>query len=140
MKKLFAIIAMFGVFAFGATQAMMAQTDEAAAAESDSAAAMVDSAAVDSAAIGDFVPVDRFKDIQNLNFHLDIDGKTVQRGNTADMLFKVDEIIAYVSRFFTLKIGDLLYTGTPVGVGPVGIGQHLQGYLEGEKLLDFYVR
>ena len=53
-----------------------------------------------SAAIGDFVPVDRFKDIQNLNFHLDIDGKTVQRGNTADMLFKVDEIIAYVSRFF----------------------------------------
>ena len=56
-----------------------------------------------SAAIGDFVPVDRFKDIQNLNFHLDIDGKTVQRGNTADMLFKVDEIIAYVSRFFTFK-------------------------------------
>ena len=93
-----------------------------------------------SAAIGDFVSVDRFKDIQNLNFHLDIDGKTVQRGNTADMLFKVDEIIAYVSRFFTLKIGDLLYTGTPVGVGPVSIGQHLQGYLEGEKLLDFYVR
>ena len=93
-----------------------------------------------SAAIGDFVSVDRFKDIQNLNFHLDIDGKTAQRGNTADMLFKVDEIIAYVSRFFTLKIGDLLYTGTPVGVGPVSIGQHLQGYLEGEKLLDFYVR
>ena len=49
----------------------------------------------------------------------------------------MDEIIAYVSRFFTLKIGDLLYTGTPVGVGPVSIGQHLQGYLEGEKLLDF---
>ena len=90
-----------------------------------------------SAAIGDFVPVDRFKDIQNLNFHLDIDGKTVQRGNTADMLFKVDEIIAYVSRFFTLKIGDLLYTGTPVGVGPVSIGQHLQGYLEGRKIIRF---
>ena len=61
------------------------------------------------------MPVDRFKDIQNLNFHLDIDGKTVQRGNTADMLFKVDEIIAYVSRFFTLKIGDLLYTGDSCG-------------------------
>ena len=58
----------------------------------------------------------------------------------ADMLFKVDEIIAYVSRFFTLKIGDLLFTGTPVGVGPVSVGQHLQGYLEEEKLLDFYVR
>ncbi len=93
-----------------------------------------------SAAIGDFIPVDRFVDIQNLHFSLDIDGQTVQRGHTADMLFKVDEIIAYVSQFCTLKIGDLLYTGTPVGVGPVRIGQRLQGYLEGEKLLDFYIR
>ena len=93
-----------------------------------------------SAVIGDFVSVNKFKDIQNLKFHLDIDGNTVQQGNTADMLFKVDEIIAYVSRFFTLKIGDLLFTGTPVGVGPVSVGQHLQGYLEEEKLLDFYVR
>lgn len=94
----------------------------------------------DSAVIGDFVPVDKFLDIQNLDFRLDIDGKTVQSGNTSDMIFKVDEIIAYISQFYTLKIGDLLYTGTPVGVGPVSIGQHLQGYLEGEKLLDFYVR
>ena len=84
--------------------------------------------------------MNKFKDIQNLKFHLDIDGNTVQQGNTADMLFKVDEIIAYVSRIFTLKIGDLLFTGTPVGVGPVSVGQHLQGYLEEEKLLDFYVR
>ena len=83
-----------------------------------------------SSVIGDFVSVNKFKDIQNLKFHLDIDGNTVQQGNTADMLFKVDEIIAYVSRFFTLKIGDLLFTGTPVGVGPVSVGQHLQGYLE----------
>lgn len=93
-----------------------------------------------SAAIGTFVPVERFKDIQYLNFHLDIDGKTVQQGCTVDMLFKVDDIIAYVSRFVTLKIGDLLFTGTPVGVGPVSIGQHLEGYLEEEKLLDFYIR
>ena len=93
-----------------------------------------------SAAIGDFVPVERFKDVQNLDFHLDIDGSTVQKGNTRDMIFKIDEIIAYVSQFYTLKIGDLLYTGTPVGVGPVSIGNHLEGYLEGEKLLDFYVR
>ena len=93
-----------------------------------------------SAAIGDFVPVERFKDVQNLDFHLDIDGNTVQKGNTRDMIFKIDEIIAYVSQFYTLKIGDLLYTGTPVGVGPVSIGNHLEGYLEGEKLLDFYVR
>lgn len=93
-----------------------------------------------SAAIGTFVPVERFKDIQYLNFHLDIDGKTVQQGYTADMLFKIDDIIAYVSRFVTLKIGDLLFTGTPAGVGPVSIGQHLEGYLEEEKLLDFYIR
>ena len=93
-----------------------------------------------SAAIGDFVPVERFKDVQNLDFHLDIDGNSVQKGNTRDMIFKIDEIIAYVSQFYTLKIGDLLYTGTPVGVGPVSIGNHLEGYLEGEKLLDFYVR
>ena len=93
-----------------------------------------------SAAIGDFVPVERFKDVQNLDFHLTIDGNKVQEGNTRDMIFKIDDLIAYVSQFYTLKIGDLLYTGTPVGVGPVSIGQHLEGYLEGEKLLDFYVR
>ncbi len=93
-----------------------------------------------SAAIGEFVPVDRFLNLQALHFHLDIDGNTVQRGYTADMLFTVDQIIAYVSRFVTLKIGDLIYTGTPVGVGPVSIGQHLEGYLENEKVLDFYVR
>ena len=94
----------------------------------------------DSAVLGNFVPVEKFSDIQDLHFHLDVDGETVQRGHTADMLFKVDEIIAYVSQFCTLKIGDILFTGTPVGVGPVSVGQHLQGYLEGEKLLDFYVR
>ena len=93
-----------------------------------------------SAVIGDFVPVGRFKDVQNLNFHLNIDGNKVQEGHTCDMIFKIDDLIAYVSQFYTLKIGDLLYTGTPVGVGPVSIGQHLEGYLEGEKLLDFYVR
>ena len=93
-----------------------------------------------SAVIGDFVPVNRFKNVQNLDFNLNIDGNKVQQGNTCNMIFKIDEIIAYVSQFYTLKIGDLLYTGTPVGVGPVRIGQHLEGYLEGEKLLDFYVR
>jgi 2-keto-4-pentenoate hydratase/2-oxohepta-3-ene-1,7-dioic acid hydratase in catechol pathway len=94
----------------------------------------------DSAVLGNFIPTEKLPDIQNLHFHLDIDGQTVQRGHTADMLFKVDEIIAYVSQFCTLKIGDLLFTGTPVGVGPVSVGQHLQGFLEGEKLLDFHVR
>ena len=93
-----------------------------------------------SAAIGDWIPVERFKDIQQLNFHLDIDGKTVQRGYAGDMLFKIDQIIAYVSRFCTLKIGDLLFTGTPVGVGPVQVNNHLEGYLEDEKVLAFYIR
>lgn len=93
-----------------------------------------------SAAIGDWVPVEQFADIQDINFHLDIDGKTVQQGNTRDMLFRIDQIIAYVSQFCTLKIGDLLFTGTPVGVGPVQIDNHLEGYLENQKVLDFYVR
>lgn len=94
-----------------------------------------------SAAIGTFISSEQAGgDLQNLDFHLDIDGCEVQRGNTADMLFKIDDIIAYVSRFMTLKIGDLLFTGTPAGVGPVSVGQHLQGYLGGEKLLDFHIR
>ena len=94
-----------------------------------------------SAAIGTFVPLEQVGgNVQNLDFHLTIDDKEVQRGHTSDMLFQVDEIIAYVSRFMTLKIGDLLFTGTPVGVGPVSIGQHLQGYLGEEKVLDFNIR
>ena len=93
-----------------------------------------------AAAVGEWVGLDKFRDVQALHFRLDIDGRTVQRGCTADMLFGVDDIIAYVSRFMTLKIGDLLYTGTPAGVGPVSVGQHLQGYLGDEKLLDFHIR
>lgn len=94
-----------------------------------------------SAAIGTFISLEQAGgDLQNLDFHLDIDGCEVQRGNTADMLFKIDDIIAYVSRFMTLKIGDLLFTGTPAGVGLVSVGQHLQGYLGEEKLLDFHIR
>lgn len=90
-----------------------------------------------SAAIGDWVEVEKFRDIQALHFHLDINGKTVQEGCSSDMLFKIDEIIAYISRFFTLKTGDLLFTGTPVGVGPVHIDDHLEGYLEERKVLEF---
>ena len=94
-----------------------------------------------SAAIGTFVPLEQVGgNVQNLDFHLTIDDKEVQRGHTSDMLFRVDDIIAYVSRFMTLKIGDLLFTGTPVGVGPISIGQHLQGYLGEGKVLDFNIR
>jgi 2-keto-4-pentenoate hydratase/2-oxohepta-3-ene-1,7-dioic acid hydratase in catechol pathway len=93
-----------------------------------------------SAVTGDFIPLSEAGDIRNLDFHLDIDGNTVQKGNTAGMFFPADRIIAYASRFFTLKMGDLIYTGTPAGVGTVKIGNHLQGYLGDRKLLDFYVR
>ena len=94
-----------------------------------------------SAAVGRFVPKERFgDDIQNLHFHLDINGQTVQRGHTADMLRPVNELVSYISRFFTLKTGDLLYTGTPVGVGPVHENDHLCGWLEDEKLLEFNVK
>ena len=93
-----------------------------------------------SAVIGTFIPLEEAGNVNQLSFHLDMNGKTVQQGNTADMLFSVDQIIAYVSRFFTLKIGDLIYTGTPVGVGPVSIGDHLEGYLGERKLLDFHIR
>ena len=93
-----------------------------------------------SAVVGNFVPLSEYGNIQHLDFHLDIDGKTVQKGNTSGMTFSVDKIISYISRFFTLKIGDLIYTGTPAGVGPVKIGNNLQGYLGDRKLLDFFVR
>ena len=75
--------------------------------------------------------------LQRLHFHLDINGQTVQEGSTSDMLYRVDEIIAYISKFFTLKTGDMLYTGTPAGVGPVHIDDHLEGYLEERKVLEF---
>jgi len=95
----------------------------------------------DGAAVtGTFIPLTDAGAIQNIDFHLDINGQTVQCGNTSDMLFSVDRIIAYVSRFMTLKMGDLLYTGTPAGVGRVEKGNHLQGYLNNRKLLDFFVR
>jgi 2-keto-4-pentenoate hydratase/2-oxohepta-3-ene-1,7-dioic acid hydratase in catechol pathway len=90
-----------------------------------------------SAVIGDWVSLDKLLDVQALHFHLDINGKTVQEGCTSDMLYKVDELISYVSRYFTLKTGDLLYTGTPSGVGAVNINDHLTGYIEDRKLLEF---
>ena len=90
-----------------------------------------------SAALGEWVSVDKFRDVQALHFHLDINGNTVQEGRTSDMLFSIDSLIAYISRFFTLKTGDILFTGTPVGVAPVHIDDHLEGYIEDRKVLDF---
>ena len=92
-----------------------------------------------SAVLGEFRPVEQY-DINNIDFSLTINDEVVQRGNSSQMYFSVDEIIAYVSRFCTLKTGDLIFTGTPAGVGPVQIGTHLKGYIGEEKVLDFHVR
>lgn len=93
-----------------------------------------------AAVIGEWVEKDKFLNCQGLRFALDINGERRQEGCTCDMLVSIDRLIAYISQFFTLKTGDLLYTGTPVGVGPVNIDDHLEGYLEDRKVLDFYCR
>ncbi|MDR1585557.1 MAG: fumarylacetoacetate hydrolase family protein [Prevotellaceae bacterium] len=93
-----------------------------------------------SAVIGDFLPASGLGDIQNIAFRLDIDGKTVQQGNSSDMIFPVNELIAYVSRYFTLKTGDILFTGTPAGVGRIAIGNRLEGYIFDKKMVDFKVK
>ena len=93
-----------------------------------------------SAVIGEWVSIEKFRDIQAIHFRLDINGNTVQEGCSSDMLFKVDEIIAYISQWCTLKTGDILYTGTPAGVGPVHIDDHLTGWLEDRKVLEFNVK
>lgn len=93
-----------------------------------------------SAVIGEWIPKDELPEIQRIRFHGDINGVTVQETCTSEMIHGVDRLISYISQFFTLKTGDLLYTGTPVGVGPVHPDDHIEGYLEERKVLDFYVR
>lgn len=93
-----------------------------------------------AAVIGEWVSKERFNDMRGIRFYLDINGERRQEGCTCDMLASIDRLIAYISTFFTLKTGDLLYTGTPAGVGPVKIDDHLEGYLEGDKVLDFWCR
>ena len=92
-----------------------------------------------SAVLGEFRPVEQY-DIANVDFSLTIDDNVVQKANTSQMYFSVDEIIAYVSRFCTLKTGDLIFTGTPAGAGEAKIGTHLKGYIGEDKVLDFHVR
>ncbi len=87
-----------------------------------------------------FLPKTQFSDVNNINFNLDINGNTVQKGNTADLLFSFDTLIAHVSKYCTLKIGDLIFTGTPAGVGPVKIGDKLECFIEGERLLAFDIK
>ena len=93
-----------------------------------------------SAPVSAFVPKSSFEDLHNLNFRLEVDGQPRQQGNTSNMLFSYDYIIAFVSKYITLKKGDLIFTGTPQGVASVSTGDRLEGYIEDEKMLDFYVK
>lgn len=93
-----------------------------------------------SAPIGDFISKTEIPDINNINFRLDINGTTAQQGNSRDLIYSFDKIIAYISRFFTLKIGDLIFTGTPAGIGSVAINDQLEGYIEDKRLLHFKVK
>lgn len=93
-----------------------------------------------SAPLGDFISKSELQNLNDLSFQLHINGELRQEGNSRDMLFHFDQIIAYVSQFITLKTGDLLFTGTPAGVGPVKIGDQLEGTLNGKKLLSFLVK
>lgn len=93
-----------------------------------------------SAVISTFVPITKYKDVKNLEFKLLVNGKVRQLGNSKDMIFDIDKIIAHLSKYFTLKIGDLIYTGTPAGVGEVKLGDRLQGYIEEEIFFDFLVK
>jgi 2-keto-4-pentenoate hydratase/2-oxohepta-3-ene-1,7-dioic acid hydratase in catechol pathway len=94
-----------------------------------------------SAVISEFVPLDELaKNVQDLQFYLNINGNMVQNACTSDMIFSVNQIIAYISRFFTLKIGDILFTGTPAGVGKISVNNHLEAFLENKKMLDFVIK
>lgn len=92
-----------------------------------------------SAPISDFIPKEDF-DLNNLNFSLNQNGEQRQNGNTSLMLFPFDEIVAYVSKYFTLKKGDIIFTGTPEGVGPIAIGDKLEAFIEGHKLLEVEIK
>lgn len=93
-----------------------------------------------SAVVGDFIPKSELGDLNALNFELSSNGKVVQKGNTSHMLWKIDEIISYVSQFFTLRTGDIIFTGTPEGVAKVNPGDVLEGMLEGRKLFRIQIK
>ncbi len=93
-----------------------------------------------SAPIGEFLPADEFDDLGNIHFSLKINGELRQAGNTKDMIFTFEQIISYVSGFVTLREGDLIFTGTPEGVGPTKIDDHFEAFIEDRKLLEFNVK
>lgn len=93
-----------------------------------------------AAPLGTFVNKSKFESVNSINFSLEKNGELVQKGNSSDMLFSIDAIIAHVSKYFTLKIGDLIYTGTPAGVGSIAIGDELSAKIEGEELLSVLIK
>ena len=93
-----------------------------------------------SAVIGDFLPKSQFNSLENITFELNNNNEIVQKGNANEMLWKIDEIISYVSQFFTLKIGDIIFTGTPEGVAAVKPEDVLEGFLEGYKLFSIQIK
>jgi 2-keto-4-pentenoate hydratase/2-oxohepta-3-ene-1,7-dioic acid hydratase in catechol pathway len=93
-----------------------------------------------SAVVGKWVSKSKFENLDNISFSLTQNDVVVQLGNTQNMLWSIDEIIAYVSQFFTLKIGDIIFTGTPAGVGPVQINDVLTGYIENEEFFKIKVK
>lgn len=93
-----------------------------------------------SAPISEFIPLSDIKDIKNINFSLFVDGNLRQKGNSGLMIFNFDHIVTYISRFITIKKGDIIFTGTPKGVGPVKIGNKLEAFLENKKMLEIEIR
>ena len=93
-----------------------------------------------SAPISKFVPKTQFSDLKNINFRLDVNGNTLQKGNSGLMIYDFDEIIMHISTYMTLRTGDYIFTGTPAGVGPVKIGDKLEAWIEGEKLLSCAIK
>ena len=93
-----------------------------------------------SAVVGSWIPKETISDIDDVNFHLTRNGETVQQGNTKQMLWKTDEIIAYVSQYFTLKKGDIIFTGTPAGVGMIHVEDQLVGYVENQELFSLKIK
>jgi 2-keto-4-pentenoate hydratase/2-oxohepta-3-ene-1,7-dioic acid hydratase in catechol pathway len=93
-----------------------------------------------SAAVGDWLPIDQFPNLHDISFRTVLNGETVQNGNSSLMMFNIERIISFVSSYFTLQVGDLLYTGTPAGVGCLKAGDVLEGYIGEEKLLKTVVK
>ncbi len=93
-----------------------------------------------SAPVSDFIPAGEFKDLRNIDFSLQVDGELRQKGNSGLMIFSFEQIIAYISKFITIKKGDILFTGTPKGVGAVAIGNKLEAFIENKKMLEVEIR